>query len=176
MKSGQMRSFFRSVFSCSRTEYGVFSPNTGKYGPEKTPYLDTFHAVWAIWRKCKMVPGIVNVESFKVLLRGYYFLGKPVIADFKSKVIGASGKPLTVDCKGRGDQIMTRQWLKNGIQVQPTDRIKIFKNGSLNFKTFRRGDVGKYSCSIKNRYGNDRKEVNVRLLGEKVFISIFHLS
>ena len=23
----------------------VFSPNVGKYGPEKTPYLDTFHAV-----------------------------------------------------------------------------------------------------------------------------------
>ena len=23
----------------------VFSPNTGKYGPEKTPYMDTFHAV-----------------------------------------------------------------------------------------------------------------------------------
>ena len=23
----------------------VFSPNLGKYGPEKTPYLDTFHAV-----------------------------------------------------------------------------------------------------------------------------------
>ena len=28
------------------SKYGVFSgPNTGKYGPEKTPYLDTFHAV-----------------------------------------------------------------------------------------------------------------------------------
>ena len=23
----------------------VFSPNAGKYGPEKTPYLDTSHAV-----------------------------------------------------------------------------------------------------------------------------------
>ena len=23
----------------------IFSPNKGKYGPEKTPYLDTFHAV-----------------------------------------------------------------------------------------------------------------------------------
>ena len=23
----------------------MFSPNTGKYRPEKTPYLDTFHAV-----------------------------------------------------------------------------------------------------------------------------------
>ena len=25
--------------------FSVFSPNTGKYGPQKTPYLDTFHAV-----------------------------------------------------------------------------------------------------------------------------------
>ena len=24
----------------------IFSPNAGKYGPEKTPYLDTFHAVY----------------------------------------------------------------------------------------------------------------------------------
>ena len=24
--------------------FPVFSPNTGKYGPEKPPYLDTFHA------------------------------------------------------------------------------------------------------------------------------------
>ena len=31
------------VFSGSY--FPVFSPNTGKYGPEKTPYLDTFHAV-----------------------------------------------------------------------------------------------------------------------------------
>ena len=28
------------------TKYlSLFSPNAGKYGPEKTPYLDTFHAV-----------------------------------------------------------------------------------------------------------------------------------
>ena len=25
--------------------FPVFSPNTGKYGPEKSPYLDTFHEV-----------------------------------------------------------------------------------------------------------------------------------
>ena len=29
------------------SKYGVFfGPNTGKYGPQKTPYLDTFHTVW----------------------------------------------------------------------------------------------------------------------------------
>ena len=25
--------------------FPVFGMNTGKYGPDKTPYLDTFHAV-----------------------------------------------------------------------------------------------------------------------------------
>ena len=35
VKSVQIWSFFQSVFSLS----------TGKYGPEKTPYLDTFDAV-----------------------------------------------------------------------------------------------------------------------------------
>ena len=35
LKSVQTRSFFWFVFSRIRTEYG----------PEKTPYLDTFHAV-----------------------------------------------------------------------------------------------------------------------------------
>ena len=28
--------------------FPVFSPNTGKYGPEKTPYLNSFHAVQTI--------------------------------------------------------------------------------------------------------------------------------
>ena len=29
------------------SQYGFFSgPNAGKYGPEKAPYLDTFHAVF----------------------------------------------------------------------------------------------------------------------------------
>ena len=51
VKSVQIWVFFCSAFSRIRTEYGeilslsVFSPNAGKYGPEKTPYLDTFHAV-----------------------------------------------------------------------------------------------------------------------------------
>ena len=42
VKSVQIQSLFWSVFSCIWTE---FSPNTGKYGPEKIPYLDTFHVV-----------------------------------------------------------------------------------------------------------------------------------
>ena len=38
VKSVQIRSFSGPYFP-------VFGMNTGKYGPEKTPYLDTFHTV-----------------------------------------------------------------------------------------------------------------------------------
>ena len=49
VKSAKIRSFFWSIFSRKNADLllqiSVFSPNTGKYGLEKTPYLDTFHAV-----------------------------------------------------------------------------------------------------------------------------------
>ena len=47
------RLFFVRIIAWKASKYGVisgpyfpvFSPNTGKYEPEITPYLDTFHAV-----------------------------------------------------------------------------------------------------------------------------------
>ena len=61
MKTPVLESLFHEVFvpvmimNTTRkvSKYGVisgpyfpvFSPNTGKYGPEIPPYLDTFHAV-----------------------------------------------------------------------------------------------------------------------------------
>ena len=43
------------------SKYGVFScPNTGTYGTEKTPHLDTFHAVSTISAR-------LSAELIKVL-------------------------------------------------------------------------------------------------------------
>ena len=49
-----VRIFPHSDWIRKDTSYlSVFSPNAGKYGPEKTPYLDTFHTVlwWNFLRK-----------------------------------------------------------------------------------------------------------------------------
>ena len=40
------------AFGLNTERYSVFSPNKGKYRPEKTTYLDTFHAVY---RSCNLV-------------------------------------------------------------------------------------------------------------------------
>ena len=58
----------QSVTSWKESKYGVFSgpyfpvlsPNTGKYGPEKTLYLDIFHAVH-----------LTNRQVFSDSLKGY---------------------------------------------------------------------------------------------------------
>ena len=71
MKSVQIRSFL----------WSIFSPNAGKYGPEKTPYLDNFNAVcqsscvtetgiyikwlWRLWRNVfKNHNQMLKLQSF----------------------------------------------------------------------------------------------------------------
>ena len=43
--------------------FPVFSPNAGKYGPEKTPYLDTFHAVdqFQIMEVFERILGVIHL-------------------------------------------------------------------------------------------------------------------
>ena len=41
-RTGYIRTEYRQILQ-------IFSPNAGKYGPEKTPYLDTCHAVKFTW-------------------------------------------------------------------------------------------------------------------------------
>ena len=56
------------VFSV--TYFPVFSLNTGKYGPEKTPYLDTFHVVnvylsdWSLISSELMKMRIIDLSLF----------------------------------------------------------------------------------------------------------------
>ena len=42
----------------------VFSPNAGKYGLEKTPYLDTFHAVVGLAEKSTSLEKKLEIENF----------------------------------------------------------------------------------------------------------------
>ena len=48
----------------------IFSPNAGKYGPEKTPYLDTFHKVLVMLsskQQMYIIPSISLVSSYSRL-------------------------------------------------------------------------------------------------------------
>ena len=55
VKRVQIRSFL----------WSVFSPNAGKYGPEKTPYFNTFHAVISISIRNNNENNIqINIQNF----------------------------------------------------------------------------------------------------------------
>ena len=51
----------------------IFNPNTGKYGPEITPYLDTFQAVF-LWLKPQFIASI-TLETYLIAS----FIRRPVI-------------------------------------------------------------------------------------------------
>ena len=44
-KYGVISGPYFPTFGLNNSYLSVFSPNAGKYGPETTPYLDTFQAV-----------------------------------------------------------------------------------------------------------------------------------
>ena len=45
--------------------FPIFSPNTGKYGPEKTPYLNTFHTVTTIYSKVNIANKLIKTIIVK---------------------------------------------------------------------------------------------------------------
>ena len=88
VKSVQVRSFFWSVFSRIRTEYGaisylsVFCPNTGKCRPERTTHLDTFREVIKNFRIGYPSTHLSHVPIYDWGSRGY----KPLEFSAISKV------------------------------------------------------------------------------------------
>ena len=62
LKKVQIWSFF----------WSVFSPTAGKYGPEKTPYLETFHAVADFLSYCSsQYPEFENIYTLTTLNKTY---------------------------------------------------------------------------------------------------------
>ena len=64
VKSVKIRSFFWFVFSCIQCKYR-------KYGPEKAPYLDPFHAVklslfWTSIIQKPLTASMISTQSFSV--------------------------------------------------------------------------------------------------------------
>ena len=52
----------RKLYNSLMTYLSVFSPNVEKYGPEKTPYFDTFHAVFTLIMYNFFVP-VTNIRK-----------------------------------------------------------------------------------------------------------------
>ena len=78
----------------------VINLNTGKYGPEITPYLDTFHAAilefvskqWFFRRVFKKNFSVNNVFQLKVLKTRYMFIEQDPLLSEKLKFKGERKK------------------------------------------------------------------------------------
>ena len=50
-------------------------PNTGKYGPEITPYLDTFHTASLKNKAClQQISGVVVILPYRMVILSYWMV------------------------------------------------------------------------------------------------------
>ena len=92
VKSVQIRSFFWSVFPCIRTEYGA----------EKTPYLNTFHAVSRIDKYQqllkyfgKIILELTQISECSVALYRYIVHSLVTVSKGRSPRLGLAIRDLT---------------------------------------------------------------------------------
>ena len=73
--------FYKYIFvPCGNMpKISVFSPNTGKYAPEKTPYLDTFHALFSKPRRVR--------DPIQMIMRNLCLSMKVSVASIKTFVL-----------------------------------------------------------------------------------------
>ena len=50
--------------------FPVFALNTAKYGPEKTPYLDSSHSVRCCHLGCEFVFRLFAIKTYRYLSKG----------------------------------------------------------------------------------------------------------
>ena len=90
MKSVQIWSFYGPYFSMIglNTEIYGFSPNIGKYRPEKTPYLDIFHAASSLKKNKKLSNSLrprsklfhsIMVDEKKKFFKKLWFVQKMIM-------------------------------------------------------------------------------------------------
>lgn len=64
---------------------------------------------------------------------------------------------MVLDCVAHGQPPITIRWLRNGVRVTESGRLRILANGSLYIPEVRRdgeeSDKGFYQCLSQNRYG-----------------------
>ena len=100
--------------------FPVFSPNEGKYGPEKNPYLDTFHAVLRIRKEVYFSRWSSNLLFTKILLttERRQIEGQFSTVDLSPTLLNAGTKVETLQQSGKQD--FFRAILKSSTKFRPT--------------------------------------------------------
>uniref|UniRef100_T1JD47 Down syndrome cell adhesion molecule-like protein Dscam2 n=1 Tax=Strigamia maritima TaxID=126957 RepID=T1JD47_STRMM len=74
---------------------------------------------------------------------------------FSEPVLTAWKNNVKLLCEAVGSPTPDKKWIINGDHVQQNERIRILKDGSLQFENVHRTDAGNYTCVVQNGFGDD---------------------
>ncbi|KAJ7365773.1 hypothetical protein OS493_002490 [Desmophyllum pertusum] len=94
--------------------------------------------------------------------------GSPVTMNVGDNVTAASNTTITIRCPVSGVPTPAVTWQKDGVPLFAGEKIYITNDKMLVIRVAKGEDSGKYTCSVKNKFGMDSVSSVVSILGKLV--------
>uniref|UniRef100_A0A673MGJ8 Contactin-4-like n=1 Tax=Sinocyclocheilus rhinocerous TaxID=307959 RepID=A0A673MGJ8_9TELE len=91
------------------------------------------------------------------------FFASPQLIDKPQDVQKAIDDSLVWECKATGKPKPSYRWLKNGENLEPTERVQVI-NGALSITRLVLSDIGMYQCVAGNKYGEVYSNAELRVI------------
>ena len=93
--------------------------------------------------------------------------GSPVTLNVGHNITSLVDTPLKITCPASGVPMPVITWSKNGQPLAQSERISVDETGALSIAGSLISDAGRYTCTVKNRGGEDSVSTQVDVTGKR---------
>lgn len=98
----------------------------------------------------------------------YLYFIAPLTADLQPRQqIVDAGKSAVLNCVVSGHPLLSVSWYKDGVLLNPDERMKMTTRNSLEIREVQRKDIGMYQCFVENEEESVQGTAEVKLGGKK---------
>lgn len=96
---------------------------------------------------------------------------KPTFTENRGMTTLFLNSPGMINCSAKAAPVAENTWTKDGVVIDSKLPLyEIVNNQDLIIKRVSKSDIGNYTCTAKNVYGEDSKIIQVEVVGEIKFI------
>ena len=89
----------------------------------------------------------------------------PVTVNVGDNITALTNNTVRIKCPVSGVPKPRLTWTRDGEEITSDGRHNIDESGTLSVSRLNRGDIGRFSCLVQNRFGKETKTTSVSVVG-----------